>query len=68
MAKDGDIIDVMFGWIVNLFGWILGLVVKLVMAIIGGIFSLIVGLFKKKESTEETNHEESVTESESKKD
>lgn len=36
MAKDGDIIDVMFGWIVSLFGWLLGLVVKLVMAIVGG--------------------------------
>lgn len=53
MAKDGDIIDVMFGWIVSLFGWLLGLVVKLVMAIIGGIFNLIVGIFKKKDTSED---------------
>lgn len=52
MAKDGDIIDVMFGWIISLFGWIFGLVVKLVMAIIGGAFHLIIGLFKKNENTE----------------
>jgi len=55
MAKDGDIIDVMFGWIVSLFGWILGLIVKLVMAVIGGIFGFIIGLFKK-------NKEEKVVE------
>lgn len=53
MAKDGDIIDVMFGWVVSLFGWLLGLVVKLVMAIIGGIFNLIVGIFKKKDTSED---------------
>ena len=47
MAKDGDIIDVMFSWIISLFGWILGGIVKLLMAIIGGIFKGIVGLFKK---------------------
>lgn len=47
MARNGDIIDVMFGWIIDLFGWILGLVVKLFMAIIGGLFTGIMGLFKK---------------------
>ncbi len=47
MAKDGDIIDVMFGWIISLFGWIFGGIVKLIMAIIGGLFKSIVGLFKK---------------------
>ncbi len=52
MAKDGDIIDVMFGWIVSLFGWILGLIVKLVMAVIGGIFGFIIGLFKKNNNSE----------------
>ena len=50
MAKDGDIIDVMFGWIISLFGWILGGIVKLVMAIIGGLFTGIVGLFKKNDA------------------
>lgn len=49
MAKDGDIIDVMFGWIISLIGWILGLIVKLSMAIIGGLFKDIVSLFKKNE-------------------
>lgn len=43
MAKDGDIIDVMFGWIISLFGWILGGIVKLIMAIIGSLFKGIVG-------------------------
>lgn len=52
MAKDGDIIDVMFGWIVSFFGWLLGLVVKLIIAIIGGIFTFIIGLFKKKPASE----------------
>lgn len=68
MAKDGDIIDVMFGWIVSLFGWLLGLVVKVAIALIGGIFSLIVGLFKKKEPAGETNLEDSIAESETVKD
>lgn len=60
MAKDGDIIDVMFGWIISLFGWLLGLVVKLGTAIIVGVVkygwlalcalvAFIIGLFKKKE-------------------
>lgn len=52
MAKDGDIIDVMFGWIVSLFGWLFGLIVKLAIAIVGGIFNLIVGLFKKKDAND----------------
>lgn len=48
MAKnDGDIIDVMFGWIVSLIGWILGLIVQLVMALTVGLVKGIVGLFKK---------------------
>lgn len=47
MAKDGDIIDTMFGWMIDLFKWILGGIVKLFMAIIGGLFKGIVGLFKK---------------------
>jgi hypothetical protein len=47
MAKDGDITDVMFGWIISFFGWILGGIVKLFMAIISGLFNGIVGLFKK---------------------
>lgn len=47
MAKDGDIIDVMLGWIFDLFGWILGGIVKLAMLLIGGLFTGIIGLFKK---------------------
>ena len=39
MAKDGDIIDVMLGWIFNM-------LVKLVFVLIGGIFSLIGSGFK----------------------
>lgn len=50
MAKDGDIIDVIFGWIISLFGWTLGLIVKLCMAIIGDLFKGIVGLFKNTET------------------
>lgn len=50
MAKDGDIIDVMLGWIISLFGWILGGIAKLLMAIIGGLIKGIVGLFKKNET------------------
>lgn len=48
MAKDGDIIDVMFTEMVSLIGWILGGIVKLTIAIIVGLFSMLVGLFKKK--------------------
>ena len=47
MAKDGDIIDVMFGWIISLIGGIIGGIVKLIMSIIGGLFKGIVGLFSK---------------------
>ena len=50
MAKDGDIIETMFGWIVSLIGWILGGIVKLAIALIGGLFKGIVGLFKKNDT------------------
>lgn len=53
MAKDGDIIDVMFGWVISLIGWILGGIVKLLIAIIGGLFKGIVSLFKKNEAPSE---------------
>ncbi len=53
MAKDGDIIDTMFGWMVSLVGWILGGIVKLIIAIIGGLFTAIIGLFKKNPETAE---------------
>lgn len=47
MAKDGDIIDVMFGWIFELIGWIFSMLIKLVVvALIGGLFSLIGSGFK----------------------
>ena len=46
MAKDGDIIDVMLGWIFELIGWIFNMLVKLVCVLIGGIFSLIGSGFK----------------------
>ena len=56
MAKDGDIIDVMFGWIFELIGWIFNMLIKLVFALIGGLFSLIgcgfKALFSKNGSTE----------------
>lgn len=50
MAKDEDIIDVMFGWIISLLGWILGGIVKLLIAIIGGLFKGFIGLFKKNDT------------------
>lgn len=61
MAKEEDIIDVMFGWIVSLIGWIIGLLVKLVTIIIIGVIkygwvalcalvTFIIGLFKKKDN------------------
>lgn len=62
MAKDGDIIDVMFGWIINLFSWILGLIVKLVIAIIGGIFNLLMSIFNKKDTTEKPPIKNSIAE------
>ena len=55
MAKDGDIIDVMLGWIFDLIGWIFNLLIKLVISIVGGLFSLIgsgfKALFNKNENT-----------------
>ena len=62
MAKDGDIIDLLFGWIISFFGWILGLVVKLAMAIIGGLITLIVSLFKKKEKVDDQPVEQPLAE------
>lgn len=56
MAKDGDIIDVMLGWIFELIGWIFNMLIKLVVALIVGLFSLIgngfKALFDKSNSTE----------------
>lgn len=42
MAKDGDIIDTMLGWLFELVGWVFGMLVTLVVSIIGGLFKLIV--------------------------
>ena len=53
MAKDGDIIDTMFGWMVSLVAWFFGGIVKLIIAIIGGLFTAIIGLFKKNPETAE---------------
>lgn len=41
MAKDGDIIDVMFGWLISLFAWIFKGIFNLAIWLIKGIFSLI---------------------------
>ncbi len=41
MAKDGDIIDAMLGWIFDLVGWIFNMLIKLIIAIVKGIFTLI---------------------------
>lgn len=46
MAKDGDIIDAMLGWIFELIGRIFNMLIKLVVALIGGLFSLIGKGFK----------------------
>lgn len=46
MAKNGDIIDVMFGWTFELIGWIFNMLIKLVVAVIGGLFGLIGSGFK----------------------
>lgn len=48
MAKDGDIIETMLGWIFGFFGWILGLFVKLIMAAIGGLYNLAAGFLQKR--------------------
>ena len=48
MAKDGDIIDVMLGWIFELIGWIFNMLIKLVFALIGGLFSLKATAYKTK--------------------
>ncbi len=54
MAKDGDIIDTMLGWIFELIGWIFNMLIKLIVALVGGLFSLIgsgiKALFSKNES------------------
>lgn len=61
MAKDGDIIDVMFGWMVELVGWLfarmidlilwcLELVFKLITFLIVGLVKGIIGLFKRDDS------------------
>ena len=41
MAKDGDIIEALLGWIFELIGWIFKMLIQLVVALIGGLFSLI---------------------------
>lgn len=46
MAKDGDIIETMFGWLVQLIGWIFNLLFKFVFSLIGGVFNLIGTGFK----------------------
>lgn len=55
MAKDGDIIDAMLGWVFELIGWIFNMLIKLVFALVGGLFSLIgsgfKALFSKKQQT-----------------
>lgn len=57
MAKDGDIIDVMFGWIFELIGWIFNMLIKLVFALIRGLFNIIgsgfKSLFGKNDNTEQ---------------
>lgn len=44
--KDRDVVNVMFGWIVEFIGWIFNMLIKLVIALIGGLFSLIGSGFK----------------------
>lgn len=41
MAKDEDIIEAMFGWMISLIGWIFTGIFKLVIWLIKGVFSLI---------------------------
>ena len=59
MAKDGDITDVMLGWMIDLVSWIFNAIVKLVMIIIGGLFGLIgkgfKALFNKGEGAQSDN-------------
>lgn len=53
MAKDGDFIDALLGWVFQLVGWVFTMLMKLVMFIFVGIFKLIgtgfKALFAKKE-------------------
>ena len=46
MAKDGDIVDFLFGTIFKFFAWIIGGIVKLTVGLIIGLFKGIVSLFK----------------------
>ncbi|MCD8032583.1 MAG: hypothetical protein LUF85_17630 [Bacteroides sp.] len=42
MAKDGDIVDVMFQWIIDLFGWFVKIAFKIAGWLFVGLFSLLV--------------------------
>lgn len=57
MAKDGDIIEVMFGWIIELIGWIFKILIKLLFALTVGLFTLIASgikaLFSKNDNIEQ---------------
>lgn len=57
MAKDGDIIEVMFGWIIELIGWIIKILIKLLFALTVGLFTLIASgikaLFSKNDNIEQ---------------
>ena len=58
MAKDGDIIDSMLGWIFELIGWLFNLFIKFIFFIFGILFKLvgqgIKTLLNKKAPTQET--------------
>lgn len=56
MAKNGDIIDVMFGWMLELFGWIFKTIFKLIWWVISSIFGAIFGKKKQTESISSNNN------------
>lgn len=43
MAKDGDIIDAMFGWMLELVGWVFKTIFKTIWWIIATVFGAIFG-------------------------
>lgn len=56
MAKNGDIIDVMFGWMISLFGWILKTIFKIIWWLISAIFGAIFGKKKQGQDSDSTNN------------
>lgn len=57
--SDGDIIDVMMGWIGDIFGWLLGILIAAAFGLIKFIFKFIAGGVK---SIFKSNEDDQVAE------